>query len=266
MKFKAILFALLLVGAAFGQKGEGEGEGGGGSPVDNFANNATGSYSGGAVVLHDQTGNPGGNGVPDQNFEAAFDAYDCMGADDFEVPADRLWTVETVFIVGTYTGTGVAVSVNVAIHQDAAGVPGTVVQSFTGLAPSSDVAGQITVNLPGGVPLGEGRYWVAMQINKDFGGGNGQHFWSNTSVQNFNLAAWINPGNGFGSGCTNWTNTQTCGVGGGATIDLQYSISGTDVPALMVPTLGQVGLIVFLVLLAGAALFFLRRQRLATGA
>ena len=39
----------------------------------------------GTVLLYDQTDSAGGNGAPDQDFEAAFDGYDAEGADDFDV-------------------------------------------------------------------------------------------------------------------------------------------------------------------------------------
>ena len=260
MKFKAVLLVFFAALSVFAQKGEGN-EGATG-PQSSFPNFVEGSFAGGGV-LFDSTGNAGGNGVPDQNFEAAFDAYDCMGADDFEVPPGMIWDIDTVFIVGTLSGAGVPASANVTFHADAGGLPGAVVATYSSVAIANNNAGQLTVNLPATASIPEGRHWMAFQVNMDFGGGNGQHFWSNTNTQFGNLAAWINPGDGFGSGCINWTDTQTCGVGGGATVDLQMTLSGVERSALMVPTMSEVGLAIFLILLAGTAVFFLRKQRMS---
>ena len=58
-------------------------------------------YEGPNVVLYDQTNNPGTNGFPSQDFEAANDAYDNQGADDFVIPAgDVSWTIDEVYVHG----------------------------------------------------------------------------------------------------------------------------------------------------------------------
>lgn len=261
MKIKAVLLSIFVAFAVFGQKDEGGRSADGpvlSAPVTSSPNLVRG------LLLFDQTGNPTGNSVPDQNFEAAFDAYDCMGADDFSVPVDREWTINQVAVNGTYTGTGVATGVSVGFHEDAGGLPGTLITSFNSIAPTTDTAGSFVVDLPAAVILTEGVYWVTFQVDKTFGGGSGQHFWSETTNSFGNFAAWINPADGFGSGCTNWNTTQACGVGSGVLIDLEFSISGEDNAAITIPTLGEIGLAVFLVLLMGTALVFLRRQRAAS--
>ncbi len=260
MKIKAVLLSVFVAFAVFGQKDEGDGSAG--SPVLSAPTIASPNLIRGAL-LFDQTGNPGGNSIPDQNFEAAFDAYDCMGADDFSVPVDREWTINQVAVVGLYTGSGVATGVTVGFHDDAGGLPGALITSFNSIAPTSDTAGSFVVDLPAPVILGEGTYWMSFQVDKSFGGGSGQHFWSETLNSNGNIAAWINPGDGFGSGCTNWNTTAFCGVGSGTPANLEFSLSGEDNAAITIPTLGEIGLAVFLVLLMGTALVFLRRQRAA---
>ena len=52
------------------------------------------------AVLYDQTSSPAGNGAPDQDFEADYDAYDSEGADDFVVPAGG-WVIQSVDTIGT---------------------------------------------------------------------------------------------------------------------------------------------------------------------
>ena len=83
----------------------------------NGHNNTNGVSS----VLWNQLGEtPRGNGLPDQNFEASYDAYDSVAADDFVVSGYG-WSIESIETIGT-TG-GVASSANVSFHADNAGSP-----------------------------------------------------------------------------------------------------------------------------------------------
>ncbi len=59
-----------------------------------------------AAVLYSQLDNPAGNGVPDQDFEAGFDGYDSIAADDFVVTDPSGWTIQQVSTVGTYDPAG----------------------------------------------------------------------------------------------------------------------------------------------------------------
>lgn len=68
-----------------------------------------------------------------------------------------------------------------------------------------------------------GIYWVGIQVNQDYAT-HGQHFWSNRTVMSNNESVWVNPGDGFGSGCTTFTPQTTCGVGGGTNPDFLYTI------------------------------------------
>lgn len=184
-----------------------------------------------AVLLYDQTDSAGGNGAPDQNFEAAFDQYDSEGADDFVVPGGTAWSVSEIRTVGTQSTGGSAVSVNVNFYADNAGFPdATAVAgcSYPALIPA-ETAGSYVLTLPTACVLPPGTYWVAIQSNQDFGGGNGQHFWSNRSVASNSGAVWRNPGNGFGTGCVNWDRMTTCGVGGGTNPDFLFQVFGTEV-------------------------------------
>ena len=144
-------------------------------------------YNGPNVVLYDQTDNAGLNGFPSQDFEALYDAYDDQGADDFVIPGGQTWTIQTIEVLG----------------------------SAMGVAPTLDVGGDLTVNLPAPAVLGSGTYWVSVQAAMDFALG-GQWFWSTRAVQSNSPYAWQNPGGGFGVGCLTWApGAATCGVGGG---------------------------------------------------
>ncbi|MDX2040106.1 MAG: hypothetical protein SF097_02605 [Acidobacteriota bacterium] len=181
-----------------------------------------------SAVLYNQTDNGSGNGAPDQDFEAAFDSYDSEGADDFVVPANRVWTVQSVYQVST-TGSGANQTADVTFYSNNAGVPGGVVCQRNGSA-AVVTAGDTTTTLGGGgCVLPAGTYWVGVQVNQNFGT-FGQHFWSNRSTQTGNESVWRNPGDGFATGCTNFDRQTTCGVGGGQSPDFLFRLDGLDNP------------------------------------
>jgi hypothetical protein len=200
--------------------------------------NSISAPAGGNVVLFDQISLPASNGAPDQNFEAAYDIYDSEVADDFVVPGPMDWNINRVNIVGTYSAAGPAVSVDIAIYPDNAGVPDAANPvagcSFTGLPITTDTAGSFATDLPAGCLLTPGSYWMGHITNIDFAVG-GQHFFSNTLTLANSEAHWVNPGDGFGTGCTTFTpGGSVCGIGGGAAFDLLYSLEGTE--SLPIPT------------------------------
>lgn len=200
----------------------------------NRSANATGAVvnatRGVDVVLYSQLDAPAGNGVPDQDFEASFDAYDSFAADDFVVTDPSGWTINSIGTVGT-TGTpgGATVSVRFYANSVGGGDPdlpnlADVRCTYTGLVPV-DTLGSFAINLPTSCILPPGAFWVEIQTSQNFGS-FGQHFWSNRSTQSNSESVWRNPGNGFASGCTTYAPATVCGVGGGASPDLLFSISG----------------------------------------
>lgn len=199
-------------------------------PVTEAGDSGTKIEFGPGVVLYDQTSAPpSGNGAPDQDFEAAFDAYDCRGADDFTV-TDPNWTINQVQTVGTQSIGGTPSGVNVWFYPDMGGAPGaTPTCEYLNIATASPTSLDIT--LPTGCVLPMGVHWVAVQVVQDFGG-NGQHFWSGVSLAgtNGNPGVWENANNGFGTGCTTWTTQSTCGVGGGVADDWLFALIGDPVP------------------------------------
>ncbi len=174
----------------------------------------------GSGVLYDQTSDPAGNGAPVQNFEPGLEIYDNQGADDFEVTDAAGWTIDRLNFVISQAATGTPDSVDVAIHANSPGggttdLPGAVICGYTAL-PSGQTgtpASAFNVVLPAPCILPQGRYWVSLVANQSFAA-SGQVFWSNRLVQDFSGAAWVNPGDGFGTGCTTFTPMTVCGVGG----------------------------------------------------
>lgn len=180
-----------------------------------------------AVVFYDQYDNMGTSSFPSQDFETAIDNFDAQGADDFIVPAGETWSILEVDVYGDYSsGSAPSESFHVFIYQDAAGLPGPVVytalnQSYTS---GNNIDFVITLSTP--AVLSEGTYWVSVQSRMDYNG-NDQWFWKDRTVQNNNAAAWQNPGDGFGTGCTAWSVRTSCL--GSAGPDYVYRLIGEPI-------------------------------------
>ena len=127
----------------------------------------------------------------------------------------------------TSTGSGPAASINVVIYNDNGdGSPGSVVASLPGLSYTDNTGiGSFTIPLGSPVTVGAGTYWVAVQPNMDFSAG-GEWGWEGRTVQANNAGVWRNPADGFGTGCTDWTNKETCIVAGEGP-DQVFRLSGT---------------------------------------
>lgn len=259
MKKLMMILAIALVSTfALAQKDERDGSGDSPTIQNQFPHTPVNVTRGGGGVLYDQTGNPSGNGAPAQNFEPAFDAYDNMGADDFVVPGGVNWSITQVDAVVTFSTSNLSTGIDVAFFEDSSGLPGAPVASFTSVGTFSFDGATLSVTLPSAVVLPPGTYWVAIATVMDFSPGNNQMFWSTRTAPTGLDSAWQNPGDGFGSGCTSWNYTPICGVGSG-TSDFQFALVGE--PVVPIPTLGTNMLIVFLVGLTGACVFFMRRNR-----
>ncbi|MFO8128445.1 MAG: carboxypeptidase-like regulatory domain-containing protein, partial [Bacteroidales bacterium] len=162
------------------------------------------------------------NGWASQDFEAAYDIYDCQGADDFIVPAEATWVIETVTAYGSGSP-GPFSSANVLFYNDVGGAPSaSPFASYMGVS-ATDVDGVMTINLPsGGLTIDGGHYWISVQDAAPFGA-YGQWFWTrNINVYN-SLAHWRNPLDGFGSGATSWTPVD---VAFGETADFAFTLEG----------------------------------------
>jgi hypothetical protein len=177
----------------------------------------------GSTVLYDQTGTDV-NGAPSQNFESAFDQYDAQGADDFVVTDAAGWTLSAFNFVVSATSDPSSATYDIEVLPDNAGFPGSSpVCSYpaaAGVLTSGNTA--LSVALPTPCVLSQGTYWIEMVVNLDFGVG-GQVFWSDYSPGGTGAnSKWQNPGGGFGTTCTTWSDLASCvgstsPVGGGQT-------------------------------------------------
>ena len=128
-------------------------------------------------------------------------------------------------------------TVSVLLNTTAADLPGTLVtsalsQTYTGGAASGDTA-VITLATPVGLPAGT--YWVSVQARLDWG--SGQWLWANRSTQSNSPAAWQNPGDAFGTGCTTWGVKTTCLGPTQIGADQLFRLNGTSGVVLNPPTI-----------------------------
>jgi uncharacterized repeat protein (TIGR01451 family) len=174
-------------------------------------------------VLYDQSGTAA-FGFPSQNFESSYDAFDAAGADDFLVSDAAGWSVGAFnFQITTSQGDPTAARYDINVYPDSGGLPaGTASCAYSALPGTLDPQfTSLSVSLPAPCNLAQGTYWVSMVANLDFAVG-GQVYWalSTETPAPGSDAAWENPGDGFGFGCTTWTDNATCGAGSGLTTAL----------------------------------------------
>ena len=195
-----------------------------------------------STVLYDQSGTAVA-GFPSQNFEASYDAYDSAGADDFVVSDAAGWDVGAFnFQISPSTsppGDPSSATYDIDVYPDAAGLPGAAtVCSYDAVSGTVDPGiTSLSVSLPSTCHLAPGTYWVSVVVNLDFAVG-GQIFWSlssQTPAPGAN-AAWENPGDAFGSGCTVWADNAICGAASGLTTALFQVIGSVGSGAACTPS------------------------------
>jgi hypothetical protein len=162
------------------------------------------------VVLHDQSALQPEDSVAAQDFEEAYDLYDCEAADDFVVSWSEGWSVEEIKVLGFYTaGSGQPVSANVWIYADDAGLIGSPVCTELDSVIVSDVGGWLEVELGSPCYLPQASYWLAFQLNMDILVG-GQWMWYTAPDVVGSEGQWRNPTGGWGTGCTDWSPISGC--------------------------------------------------------
>ena len=177
------------------------------------------------TVLYSQLDNDTGSAWVSQDFETALDQFDSEGADDFVVPPDVSWEINSVTANGQYfNGPEPAAAVNLTIFEDAAGLPGDPACSYP-LQTPTDSSGSFVFTLPSPCVLQSGTYWIDVQVRMDDSAG-GEWGFEGRSVVSNSGAVWRNPGNGFATGCTNFASVATC-ISGGP--DFMFSLSGAVV-------------------------------------
>jgi hypothetical protein len=89
----------------------------------------------------------------------------------------------------------------------------------------------------------------------------GYHLFRNRAPQSDHEAVWRNPGNAFGTGCTDWTPKSLC-IADLEGPDFAFRLLGNERAAPNpVPALGPLGLLSTVLALAGASIGVLARRR-----
>lgn len=171
---------------------------------------AHGAAAGTATVLYDQVTTPAFGHATSQDFPQPMDAFDSAAADDFMVVDPAGWAIGR-FDFNAPPPPGNA-TFRVEVYPDAGGMPGpAALCAYGGLPAGLHGTDVLRVPLPWPCALPQGTYWVS------FVGEPGTSlrwaaqfpvlqppFFSGVS------ARWQNPADGYGSGCTSWTNVQNC--------------------------------------------------------
>ena len=175
------------------------------------------SPAGSGSILFDQfTGFTLGH-VPSQRFVPP-GAFDAESAEDFEVFDAQGWTIgEFKFEIGLVGSE--PTMVDIRVYPDNNGQPGEpALCSYDGIATTLHGFEQpvLRVPLPTACSLGQGRYWVSV-VRSDGSGMGWADGLPNPFPPPFVLGSrghWRNPGDGFGTGCTDWSDITTCLVEG----------------------------------------------------
>lgn len=177
-------------------------------------------------LLYDQSDNDSGQGIVAQNFESVFDAYDSEGADDFTVPAGKIWKITEIYVDGTYfDGAGSVDSFNVTFYARKKGEIDKLVRSCPNASYHYDTQFDLgSEYIKCKATLKKGGYFVAIRANMDFSVGGEWGWLTNNSVRS-NPSLWRNPEDGFQTGCVDFQPTLTCieaGEGG----DYSFALYG----------------------------------------
>ena len=157
-------------------------------------------------------------GMAAQDFETANNDIDCFGADDFTVPAGETWYVDSIIFYGSYSPTATLLEAGmvIKIYENIAGAFGPLVFSdsiTTDVDYNQDA--WLTPDWVGNpIMLNSGSYWIVAQARKDFilpaGGTGGQWYWVRDSNLTGEPAMWVNPNDGFATGCNTWAPIYSC--------------------------------------------------------
>lgn len=185
-----------------------------------------------AAVLYDQVDPTSPESTTSQDFEAMFNNFDAMVADDFTVPVGRTWRLKSVLFRGTAElPASLPTGMRVALFTNSSNAPGTEISSqvapiTTGSYPRPNVT------LPTPQILTPGTYWLGVQAVLNAGNFSGpQWFWADSDAGSFgNAAHFKNPGGGFDSDCVAFTIRSLCEYPDSfhPSHDQSFSLSGTD--------------------------------------
>jgi hypothetical protein len=193
---------------------------------------ALGPATAGAETLYNQI-ESGERAILSQEFASVSDE-DTAVADDFTVPAGQTWTIAEAVSVWLAEGSDIAnlPGVNLVIYASAGSHPGSPLFARADLPIEPRVLDEgeeifaYEVPLTGVPVLGPGTYWLSMQVHGSQAT-YGSWFWGDVAPQRGSAAVLRNPGDGFGTGCTDWTPRVSCLLEGSGEPDQDFILRGT---------------------------------------
>jgi len=207
-----------------------------------------------------------GTGVVSQIFEAAFSQFDSEMADDFVIPAGGARTIVS-FQPAMFSTIGLPIwegPLTMTVYDDAGGAPGTAIfqEVFPPDIPGAEL---FSTNCP---PLNPGTYWIGVQVDQDFVPfmSIAAYLLSTENTAGPGLVSYRTPGDGFGSGCTDWAPVIDCvaglpatSMGAAMTINLSEPLPEPEVAPI--PTMGEWGLMVLGIMLLIFGLVAVNQKR-----
>jgi hypothetical protein len=181
----------------------------------------------------------GNEGTISQSFPAeSSDAkYTIQLADDFSVPPGETWSIDeaiSVWVTNNADLGNLPPKIGIFIYADNGidlpgsqlfGVESTVAPRVLNEETEGDIF-EYEIPLSDVPTLGTGTYWLSLQVH-GAKATNGEWFWGDNTSQFGAPAALRNPGDGYGTGCTNWDARITCDPSGAAEPDQSFILRGT---------------------------------------
>ncbi len=139
--------------------------------------------------------------------------YSIEAADDFVVPAGKIWQLQAFWILGTYNETNVPrpTHVNIHVYADNNGKPAeNAILERINIPITEDVgnAGRFSIILANPIDVPSGRHWFSIMPRMDYDI-SGEWFWRlNISEEGHNYH-WRNEGGFYGQQYTEWTDGPT---------------------------------------------------------
>ena len=166
----------------------------------------------------------GSAALASQNFEAAYDAYDCWGADDVKFTKASFYVTD-VHVFGEFRyGTEIPKGYFVRVFDDNGGKPGSVIYNDYAKVKTAEWSWVLTNKF---LANQNKVYWFSFQADLPFAEANGgQWYWEATQKITGVEGKWQNPGGGFGMG-VNWIDA---GDLVGLNVDWAFELTGYVVP------------------------------------
>jgi hypothetical protein len=150
-----------------------------------------------------QSGPPGrGDFIAVHHHEPEYAQYNTRGAADFTL--GRRCLVTSVEVAGDRTGR--ANSITIWIRENASGLPGELKCTATTAGPGPN----FTVPVAGCQLRKERTYWLVVEVDIHRGTEGHSWYWWFTEYRSGLDDLWKNPGDGYETGCTEWTSFYDC--------------------------------------------------------